>query len=98
MNKKLIRLTESDIRKIVKESVERIVKESHNNEILDALHALQIALNDVLESCSSKTSRINQWATRVSQEADEIVNKYETQLNSYDSDPYKKMGRMDIAI
>lgn len=98
MNKKLIRLTESDLHRIVNESVKRIVKESHNNEILDALYALQIALNDVLESCSSKTSRINQWATRVSQEADEIVNKYETQLNSYDSDPYKKMGRMDTAI
>ena len=98
MNKKLIRLTESDLHRIVNESVKRIVKESHNNDILDALYALQIALNDVLESCSSKTSRINQWATRVSQEADEIVNKYETQLNSYDSDPYKKMGRMDTAI
>lgn len=37
MNKKLIRLTESDLHKIVKESVNRVIKESNNSETYEKL-------------------------------------------------------------
>ena len=36
MNKKLIRLTESDLHKIVKESVKKIIKEGHNEDYMEA--------------------------------------------------------------
>lgn len=37
MNKNLIRLTESDLHKIVKESVNRVIKESNNSETYEKL-------------------------------------------------------------
>ena len=37
MNKKLIRLTESDLRRIVKESVKRVLNEDETNEVEDAI-------------------------------------------------------------
>ena len=36
MNKKLIRLTESDLHRIVKESVNRVLKEGHNEDYMEA--------------------------------------------------------------
>ena len=36
MNKKLIRLTESDLHKIVKESINRVLKEGHNEDYMEA--------------------------------------------------------------
>ena len=45
MNKKLIRLTESDLHKIVKESVDRILKESY----------------DIVEPYCFETDREEQW-------------------------------------
>ena len=44
MNKKLIRLTESDLHRIVKESVNRILKENDENYYYDdAIEALQMS-------------------------------------------------------
>lgn len=37
MNKKLIRLTESDLHKIVKESVKRVLNEDETNEVEDTI-------------------------------------------------------------
>lgn len=36
MNKKLIRLTESELHRIVKESVKKIIKEGHNEDYMEA--------------------------------------------------------------
>ncbi len=36
MNKKLIRLTESELHRIVKESVNRVLKEGHNEDYMEA--------------------------------------------------------------
>ena len=44
MNKKLIRLTEGDIHRIVKESVNNILLESNNQEIID--NVVDMVIND----------------------------------------------------
>ena len=47
MNKKLIRLTESDLHRIVKESVNRVLKESNGSTPRNIAYGLMVMLGDI---------------------------------------------------
>ena len=105
MNKKLIRLTESDLHRIVKESVNRVVKESRVDYYYDGkgvFIVLKMALDNILKSFP-KDCYEYKWATRVAKELNSIIENqgYEEPSDEFDgqyTDPYRKMGRMDTAI
>ena len=50
MNKKLIRLTEGDLRSIVKESVRRVLKEGQMGTTVDNLQQAHALLSDIMNS------------------------------------------------
>ena len=105
MNKKLIRLTESDLHRIVKESVNRIVEETnddYNYNGCGVFIVIKRALSNIMKSFP-KDCYEYKWATRVAKELNSIIENqgHEEPSDEFDgqyTSPYRKMGRMDTAI
>ena len=105
MNKRLIRLTESDLHRIVKESVNRIVEETnddYNYNGCGVFIVIKRALSNIMKSFP-KDCYEYKWATRVAKELNSIIENqgHEEPSDEFDgqyTSPYRKMGRMDTAI
>ena len=67
MNKKLIRLTESDLHRIVKESVNRVIKEEHYNDAA-ALPYITKAFDELINKIGNAAVAINgeSWDAAIS--------------------------------
>ena len=67
MNKKLIRLTEQDLHRIVKESVNRVIKEEHYNDAA-ALPYITKAFDELINKIGNAAVAINgeSWDAAIS--------------------------------
>ena len=90
MNKKLIRLTESDLHRIVKESVNKIL-----TEVLDTTDSIKSFYNNKGEKLNSPKSKIKgilnpKWKERKKRQMNTIRDKYDD-INLID----RHLGNMD---
>lgn len=95
MNKKIVRLTESDIHRIVKESVNRILKEAYSNIYGDGL-GINYPKRMYDDAYSSNTPE--EFDDRMKKRQTYLDNKNDIALKCHpQATPYRRLGNNDLS-
>jgi len=96
MNKKLIRLTESDLHRIVKESVNKILKEEYSNIYGDGfgINYPEVMYDD---ACSSSNTP-EEFDEKMKKRQTYLNNKKDLALNNHpQATPFRVLGINDLS-